>query len=103
LAESGDVVQSFGAVGVIAAQNTTINDFAARISGIAGARATSSQQAADSAVAVYTEVSQRRDSVEGVNIDEELVKMTQYQQAYNAASRMMQAANEMLDTLMQLV
>ena len=45
----------------------------------------------------------RRESVEGVNLDEELVKMTQYQQAYSAASRMIQAAQELYDTLLSMV
>ncbi len=103
LSLSGDSIRSFGAAGGINAQKTSINDYAARLAGVAGAKATSTAQAAASAEAVKNEISTRRESVEGVNVDEELVKMTQYQQAYNSASRMMQAATEMFDTLLRLV
>ncbi|MCG8442668.1 MAG: hypothetical protein MI723_12760, partial [Caulobacterales bacterium] len=41
--------------------------------------------------------------VEGVNVDEELIKLTEFQQAYNASARLIQAASEMTDTLLSLV
>lgn len=103
LSLAGDIIRSFGKAGSIPAQQTTINDFAARLAGTAGAKATASERALASAEAVHAEVGTRRESVEGVNVDEELVKMTQYQQAYNSASRMMQAASEMFDTLLNMV
>ena len=103
LSLAGDSIREYGAVGGMNAQSTSVNDFAARLAGVAGARATSSEQALASAESVKNEVSLRRESVEGVNVDEELVKMTQYQQAYNSASRMMQAASEMFDTLLRMV
>jgi flagellar hook-associated protein 1 len=40
---------------------------------------------------------------EGVNLDEELVLMTTYQQAFNASARLIQAAKDMYDTLMGMV
>ncbi|WP_018995829.1 flagellar hook-associated protein FlgK [Hirschia maritima] len=103
LSLAGDTIREYGAVGGMNAQSTSVNDFAARLAGVAGARSTASQQALSSAESVKNEVSLRRESVEGVNVDEELVKMTQYQQAYNSASRMMQAASEMFDTLLNMV
>ena len=36
-------------------------------------------------------------------MDEELARMTMYQQAYNASARLMQAAKEMTDTLLNMV
>ena len=42
-------------------------------------------------------------SHEGVNLDEELVKMTTYQQAFNASARMITAANEMYDALLAMI
>lgn len=41
-------------------------------------------------------------SVSGVNLDEEATNLLRYQQAYQAASKMMQIANEMFDALLQL-
>ena len=45
----------------------------------------------------------RRQSVSGVNTDEELTNMMRVQQAYTAASKLIKTADEMLQTLMQLV
>ena len=44
-----------------------------------------------------------RDAVEGVNVDEELVMMTTYQQAFNASARMIQAAKELFDVLTNMI
>ncbi len=41
-------------------------------------------------------------SISGVNLDEEAVKMLFYQRAFQASSRLIQASNEMLDTLVNL-
>ncbi len=45
----------------------------------------------------------RRDAVSGVNVDAEMVKMLQFQQAYQASAKVFQVANRMMDSLMQLV
>ena len=39
----------------------------------------------------------------GVNIDEELSLMIQYQNAYQGAAKIMQAAQDMYDTLITIV
>ncbi|MDI6827443.1 MAG: flagellar hook-associated protein FlgK, partial [Armatimonadota bacterium] len=41
----------------------------------------------------------QRSSMSGVSIDEEMVNMIKYQQAYNAAARIISVLDEMLDTL----
>ena len=41
--------------------------------------------------------------MEGVNIDEELVNLTTYQQAYNANARLVQASQNMIDTLLNVI
>ncbi|MAK64401.1 MAG: hypothetical protein CMF75_06615 [Maricaulis sp.] len=46
---------------------------------------------------------QKRLDVEGVNLDEELASMTMFQTSYNASARMMQAAKEMTETLLNIV
>jgi len=40
-----------------------------------------------------------RQSVSGVNMDEELSNMLKYQHGYNAAARFITTANSLLDTL----
>jgi flagellar hook-associated protein 1 FlgK len=48
---------------------------------------------------ITTQVDAARDSVAGVNLDEEMTNMLSYQQAYAAAGRMVTAIDEMLDKL----
>ena len=59
----------------------------------------------DSAVysALTEQAEQRRQSVSGVNTDEELIKMLKVQQAYGAATKLIKTADEMLQTLLQLI
>lgn len=45
----------------------------------------------------------RRESVSGVNLDEELANLMIYQQAYTASARMINLVQEMLDELMNVV
>lgn len=45
----------------------------------------------------------RRESVSGVNTDEELVKMLRVQQAYTAATKLIKTADEMMQSLLSLV
>jgi len=52
---------------------------------------------------VQAEAINRRQSVEGVNLDEELVRLTTYQQAYTASARMIQAAKDLFDVLSNLL
>jgi flagellar hook-associated protein 1 FlgK len=52
---------------------------------------------------VSDEVSSRRASVEGVNLDEELAAMMVFQQAYNASARLMTTVQQMYDTLLSVV
>lgn len=75
---------------------------AADFSGFIGASAQAALNRADAAAAVSAETAQQRSASEGVNLDEELVKLTTYQQAFNASSRLIQAAKDMYDVLLQM-
>jgi flagellar hook-associated protein 1 FlgK len=48
---------------------------------------------------ITTQVDTAKDSVSGVNLDEEMTNMLQYQHAYSAAARMITAIDETLDVL----
>ena len=48
---------------------------------------------------LVTLLTQRRQSLSGVSLDEEATNMVRYQRAYEAAARMMTANDEMLDKL----
>ena len=49
---------------------------------------------------VVEQLTQQRDSISGVSIDEEMVKLIAYQQSYVAASKLIKTVDEMLQTLM---
>jgi flagellar hook-associated protein 1 FlgK len=48
---------------------------------------------------ITTQIDASRESVAGVNIDEEMTNMLSYQHAYSAAGRLVTAIDEMLDQL----
>ena len=48
---------------------------------------------------IMKDLHDRRQSISGVNIDEELANMIRYQHGYNAAARFITTVNSMLDTL----
>ena len=53
--------------------------------------------------AVLTAVSNQRQSVSGVSLDEEMTNLIKFQQAYQASARVMNAINSTLDTLINSV
>jgi flagellar hook-associated protein 1 len=102
LLQARDTVRNFSAAGVLTAQSSTLATYAARLGGEAGRLASDAERQAQGAAAVATAAADRRGEMEGVSIDDELMKMTTYQNAYAAAARVIQAATEMLDVLMAI-
>jgi flagellar hook-associated protein 1 FlgK len=102
LAAAGATTLTFAAAGVLPGQTATLATYASRLGGEAGRRAEDAATAQESATSVATAAKERRSSVEGVKLDDELVKMTQYQQSYAAASRVIQAAKDMWDILLSI-
>lgn len=102
LVAARDSVRSFGAAGVLTAQSTTLAVYAARLGGEAGRMAQDAERAQLGSQAVATAAADRRAQLEGVSLDDELMKMTQYQNSYAAAARVIQAATDMLDILMSI-
>ncbi|MFF2448112.1 flagellar hook-associated protein FlgK [Neobacillus sp. NPDC058068] len=78
---------------------TTIGDFYRSIVGQLGLDVNGAIQASDSTAAVAQQVDNRRLSISGVSLDEEMTNMVRFQQAYNAAAKYVSAVNDMLDKL----
>lgn len=57
----------------------------------------------DSSILVNKQVSEMRDSVSGVSLDEEMANLIKYQHAYTAATRLITMSDEMLQTLLDAV
>ncbi|MGI4779808.1 MAG: flagellar hook-associated protein FlgK [Janthinobacterium lividum] len=66
-----------------------------------GVRSQSAQYAASVSGAIASSLETERTGVSGVNLDEEAAKLLQYQQAYQASSKMIQIAQNLFDSLLQ--
>lgn len=103
LAAAGEQKTTFDAVGNLGALSASLIDYAAQFGASIGSRSSTAETQRLTTEAVSKEVNTRRQSVEGVNIDEELVRLTTYQQAFNASARMIQAAKELFDVLTNII
>ena len=95
--------RSFQTAGSLSATSSSLIDFSGRFAVITGSRSANADREAETARGLSTEADLRRANVEGVNIDEELANMTLFQQSYNAAARLIQAAKELNDVLLRMV
>ena len=93
----------FNAAGDLRAMATTIGDYASLVIGNVSSNAASVDRLDQAANSVRDEVEFRRKTVEGVNLDEELSNMVIYQQAYNAAARLVTVAQQLYDALLSTV
>lgn len=103
LAKADQNATAFSAAGGAGSVSMSLSRYASEFSGEIGGKATIAKNRSTNATALYQEATARRSSVEGVNMDEELVLMTTYQQAFNASARLIQAASEMYDTLIGMM
>jgi flagellar hook-associated protein 1 FlgK len=103
LAQVANATTTFAAAGDMPAVTTSVNQYAAQLGGDLGQKASAADTASTAATAVQTEAQTRLQSVEGVNLDEELVNLTTFQQAYNASARLVQASKDMINTLLDMV
>ena len=86
-------------VGIPALQGATIQTF---YSGVVGKLGVEGQQATKltfNTATLLGAVSNRRDSISSVSLDEEMTDMIRFQQAYNASARMITVVDETLDKI----
>ena len=103
LSNAGSTQVTFGAAGSLAAITTTASQYGATLGGTIGQQASSANQANTNATAVQAEANSQLASVEGVNLDQELVKLTTYQQAYSASARLVTATQDMFTALENMI
>jgi len=81
--------------------NLSLTDGYASLVASVGVKVQSSQSAKQISAGISSSLDKQKSSISGVNLDEEAARMLQYQQAYQAAGKMMQIAQSIFQTLMQ--
>jgi flagellar hook-associated protein 1 FlgK len=61
------------------------------------------EEIAEGAELVSAQLEQQRSSVSGVSVDEEMTKIIMYQRSYDASAKLIQVADEMLETILGII
>lgn len=88
---------------VMANDTSTFEDFYESIIGSLGIEASRVNSLQRTQTDIVVRVENQREDLSGVNLDEEMTKMMQFQKSYQAAAKFITTADSMLDTLMNMV
>jgi flagellar hook-associated protein 1 FlgK len=103
MANSGANAVAFSAAGALKGMMTSVSNYASQLAGQIGAMATNASDKDQASTALLNQATAQKSAAEGVNLDTELVNLTTYQQSYNASARLIQAAKDMYNTLMNMI
>jgi flagellar hook-associated protein 1 FlgK len=81
---------------------STIGDYYSSMVGSIGIASASASRDKSFAETMVNEISNIRDSISGVSLDEELTNLIKYQHAYAAAAKLVSTSDDMLNTLIQM-
>jgi flagellar hook-associated protein 1 FlgK len=87
---------------VVVIPGATVTDAYANALADIGVRVQSARSAATQSQAIASDVQSQLTSKTGVNLDEEAARLIQYQQSYQAAAKVLQIGQSLLDTLLQI-
>ena len=51
---------------------------------------------------MISQLESQRDSISGVNLDEEMINLTRFQRAFEAASKVVKTVDEMMQTIINM-
>ncbi len=68
-----------------------------------GIQSASAQAGVRQQEGVLLQLNNRRESISGVSIDEELINLIKFQQAFNASARLINVVDELFDTLINRI
>lgn len=85
---------------VMAGGTQTFDEFYEDLVTGAGIESKRARDSAESQELVSLELQNQRDAVSGVSLDEELMNMLQFQRSFEAAARIIEVADEMMQTLL---
>ena len=81
----------------------TFNEFYSSLISTVGIQSASSQASFAQQEGILLQLDTRRENLSGVSIDEEMINMIKFQQAYNAAARLIAMVDELLDNMIHQV
>jgi flagellar hook-associated protein 1 FlgK len=81
----------------------SIADYYASIIGELGSDVNEASSRADFQEDMVTQLMDYRESISGVNLDEEMVDMIEYQRAYEAAAKVISVTDELLGTILSMI
>lgn len=102
----GDIALQLAGLGgrtIAALGGKTLRDYYTTLAGAVGSDVQGAAQDAATEQALAEQADAQRSSVNGVSIDEEMVALIAQQQAYGAAARLINVADQMMQDLMQVV
>ncbi|MBW2599634.1 MAG: flagellar hook-associated protein FlgK, partial [Deltaproteobacteria bacterium] len=82
--------------------HSTINTYYASVVGRIGQDVADADRNFDHHTALMSQLTNKREGISGVSIDEEMMNLVKYQAGYNAAARLFSTADELMDVLMNL-
>lgn len=108
---TGDIADTRNLKGLLALRNQrtvgernhTFENFLAEANSEIGFKVQSSQSVQISLSELKFEYETKRDAVSGVNVNEELIQLTQHQKTYEAAIQVVRTMESMLDELFQII
>ncbi len=83
--------------------NSTFNDYFLSLEEDIGGKAQNSQSASDFQSSLLNQAQVQRDAASGVNMDEEMTNLIQFQRAFQAASLLVQKGNEVYQSILDMV
>jgi flagellar hook-associated protein 1 len=82
--------------------NVTFQEFYGALAGNVGSKVQSAERDLNAQEIVHEQLEAHRAEISGVSLDEELVNLLKYQRAFQAASRLVVVADELLQTILTL-
>jgi flagellar hook-associated protein 1 FlgK len=81
----------------------TLNDYYASLIAAVGTEAARARDSSAHFQVVHEQLIAQRESVQGVSLDEEMTNLIRFQHAYEAAARIVQTADELMQTVLNMV
>ena len=103
----GDNAQALAIAGLRNARvsdlGTTLNDYYTSLIAVIGADAGHARDTSAHFQIVQEQLNAQREAVQGVSLDEEMTNLIRFQHAYDAAAKLIQTADEMMQSVLEMV